>query len=103
GAVTADSGGVISPGNNGVGTLTFNNNLTLNAGSTLMAVLNGTNAGTSYNQLSVQGAVALLNATLAVTLGYTPALGDSFVIITNGGASGVIGTFSGLPEGTFFT
>src|SRR5258706_159039 len=103
GAVTANSGSVISPGNSGIGTLTFNNNLTLNAGATLMVVLNGTNAGTSYNQISVQGAVALNNATLAVALGYTPALGDSFIIITNGGSNAVFGTFSGLAEGTFFT
>ena len=102
GGVTALSGSVISPGNNGVGTLTFNNNLTLNAAATLMVVLNGTNAGTSYNQLSVQ-ALALNNATLAVTLGYTPAIGDRFIIITNAGASAVSGIFSGLPEGTFFT
>src|SRR5207237_2303083 len=61
------------------------------------------NAGTSYSQLSVQGAVALNNATLAVALGYTPALGDSFIIISNAGASAVSGAFSGLPEGTFFT
>jgi len=103
GGVTANPGGLISPGNNGVGTLTFDNNLTLNAGAALSVVLSGTNAGTSYNQLSVQGAVALNNPTLTLALGYTPAVGDSFIIISNAGASAVSGTFSGLLEGTFFT
>lgn len=101
--LTVGSGGVLSAGNLGVGTLTCDNNATLNAGATLVAVLNGTNAGTGYNQLNVHGTLALGNATLSVTLGYTPAPGDSFVIITNAGASAVSGTFAGLAEGAYLT
>lgn len=102
-ALTAFSGAAISPGNNGIGILTLNNGLTLDTGATLLVSLSGTNAGTSYNQLNVQGAVAILNATLAMTLGYTPVLGDSFIIIHNAGGSAVSGTFNGLAEGSFFT
>jgi autotransporter-associated beta strand protein len=103
GDLTAQPGAVISGGNNGSGILTFNNNMTAEAGSAMVAVLNGTIPGTGYNQLYVHGNVNLLNPTLNVRLGYASAAGDSFVIITNGGANAVTGTFSGLPEGTFFT
>src|ERR1043166_9273913 len=48
GDVIASPGSIISPGNNTLGILTFNNNLTLNPAATLIAVLNGTNAGTGY-------------------------------------------------------
>ena len=55
-------------------------NVSLNAATTFVADLNGTTAGSSYDQLNVHGTVALNNATFTVTLGYTPALGDRFVI-----------------------
>jgi autotransporter-associated beta strand protein len=103
GYVNVGVGGGLSPGANGVGTLTCDNSVTLNSGATLHVNLNGTNIGTGYSQLKVNGNVALLNPTLALTLGYVPALGDRFVIITNAGSSFVSGTFNGLPEGTFFT
>lgn len=103
GNVSVASGAILSPGNNGVGTLTVSNFLTLNATSSLIAVLNGTNSATSYGQVYAQSGVALFSPTLSLALGYTPAPGDSFMIITNGGAGAVNGTFNGLPEGTFFT
>ena len=40
--VTVNSGGTLSPGSGGVGTLTVNNNLLLNAGSTNVFEVNGT-------------------------------------------------------------
>jgi len=51
----------------------------------------------------VTGSVALNNAVLSLTLGYTPAAGDSFVIVNNDGAYAVTGTFSGLPSGALIT
>ncbi len=54
--------------------------------------LNGTTAGTQYDQLNVTGTVALGGATLSVPLGFTPTPGSQFNIIT--GASSVTGTFA---------
>jgi autotransporter-associated beta strand protein len=87
----------LAPGNGGPGILSCSN-VTLTGVTTFAAELNGTVAGSGYDQLNVSGSVALNNATLSVTLGYTPAVGDSFVIIKNDGSDAVIGTFGGLPE-----
>jgi microcystin-dependent protein len=61
------------------------------------------NADTEHDQLDVTGAV---NIAVGVTLtppvasgGFSPAAGDSFIIINNDGADAVSGTFAGLPEG----
>ncbi|NWL78815.1 hypothetical protein DM872_18380 [Pseudomonas taiwanensis] len=98
GNVTVQSGGVLSPGNS-AGTLTVNGNLQLNAGSILAVEINGTTAGTQYDQVVVNGTVDVSGATLAVTHGYTPGLGDTYVLIDNNLADGVTGNFSGLAEG----
>jgi len=62
--------------------------------------LNGTTAGTGYDQLNVTGSVNLGSATLGGTLGFSPPNGTSFTIINNDGGDAVIGTFAGLPEGS---
>jgi hypothetical protein len=41
-----------------------------------------------------------LSGALNLSMGYTPAAGDGFVILTNDGTDAVIGTFAGMPEGT---
>lgn len=54
-----------------------------------------------YNQQNVTGAVNLGGATLNVSLGFTPAVGNTFPIIVNDGTTDAVsGTFNGLPEGT---
>jgi hypothetical protein len=68
------------------------------AGTGLTVNLNGTAAGTQYDQLRVTGAVNL-SGPLAVTAGNAAALGDTFVILDNDGADAVTGTFAWLPEG----
>lgn len=88
----------ISPGAS-PGILTTSN-LTLSASTTLVLELNGTNAGSTYDQLKVKGSVTLSNATINLTLGYVPAPGDVFVIIDNDGSDAVTNTFNGLPEGS---
>ena len=92
---------VLSPGGN-TAILTCSNVL-LNPATTFVTDLNGTTAGSGYDQLNVHGTVALNNATLAVTLGYAPAIGDRFIIINNDASDAVSGRFSGLPEGGVFT
>ncbi|HEX8913094.1 MAG TPA: autotransporter-associated beta strand repeat-containing protein, partial [Humisphaera sp.] len=96
GAVTANSGSTVSPGNS-PGVLSTGT-LTLAAGSTALMEINGTTAGTQYDQLNVTGTVTLGGGALQVALGYTPLVGDTFRLINNDGtADPVVGTFAGLP------
>ncbi|WP_167598988.1 Ig-like domain-containing protein [Comamonas sp. A23] len=98
GNVSVNSGGTLSPGNS-AGTLTVNGNLQMNAGSTLAVEINGTTAGSQYDQVVVTGSVDVSGTTLSVSHGYAPGNGDSYILIVNDGADGITGTFSGLPEG----
>ncbi len=59
--------------------------------------------GSDYDQLQTSGTVSLNNAALQVSLGYVPAVGTVFTLISNGGGSPVRGTFAGLPEGSLVT
>ncbi|MDY3563725.1 autotransporter-associated beta strand repeat-containing protein [Gemmata sp. JC673] len=99
-ATTVAAGGTLAPGNApgavSTGALAFA------TGSTYAVELNGTTAGTQYEQLNVAGTVNLAGATLATTLGFTPAGGDTFVLISNDSSDAVIGTFAGLSEGGTF-
>src|SRR5690606_31960498 len=66
--------------------------------------LNGLSVGTDYDQLAVGGSVILGGATLDVTLGFVPTLGEEFVIIDNDDSIDLVsGTFAGLSEGGTFT
>jgi autotransporter-associated beta strand protein len=91
---------VLSPGGS-PGILTCSN-VALNASTTLTIELNGVTPGSDYDQISVHGSVTLNNAALSVTLGFTPALGNSFTIVNNDGADAVAGKFIGLPQGATF-
>ena len=96
GTVTANilGTGTISPGQT-PGLLPVNGNVSLGG---FVAELNGTTAGTQYDQLAVNGAVTLAGP-LTTTLGYTPAPGDVLTIINNDGTDAVTGKFTGLPQG----
>jgi len=99
--VTVNSGGTLSPGSS---TAILNTgSVSLSAASTLNIEINGTTAGTQYDQVNVTGGVNLGNATLNVVLGFTPSAGQTFTIIANDRADAVVGTFAGLPEGSIFT
>ncbi|MBS1793306.1 MAG: right-handed parallel beta-helix repeat-containing protein [Acidobacteria bacterium] len=76
--------------------------LSMTSGSSLDIELNGTTAGTGYDQVNVTGTVSLGGATLNVTTGFAPTAGNTFTIINNDGADPVSGTFDALPEGTVF-
>jgi autotransporter-associated beta strand protein len=97
-----NSGGTLSPGNS-PGIFTVNGNLQMNSGSTLAVEINGTTAGTQYDQITVNGAVNVSGATLSATHGYTAGQGDSYTIIVNDAADAITGTFSGLAEGATTT
>lgn len=95
GNVNVASGGALAPGaSTGIFTV---GNLTLQAGSTLAAELNGLTAGSLYDRVVSLANVSLTNSILSVSLGFDPSLGNSFLIITNSGNT--FGTFNGLDEG----
>jgi hypothetical protein len=83
------------------GVLTVNGDFTQTATGGPVFEVNGTAAGTQYDQLKVSGTVTLGGA-LTVTVGYASAAGDTYVLIDNDGADPVAGTFAGLPEGAAF-
>jgi autotransporter-associated beta strand protein len=102
GSVLVNSGGIISPGNS-AGILNVAGDLVLSLGAIYLVELNGTAVGINYDQISVAGAVSLNSATLSLSLGFAPNLGDAFTIIANDGTDSVSGTFDGLSEGEQFT
>ncbi|HEY0545790.1 MAG TPA: cohesin domain-containing protein [Pyrinomonadaceae bacterium] len=93
-------GATVSPGN--TPGIINTGNLSLTAGSNLNIELNGTAPGTGYDQINVTGTVSLGGANLNVTTGFTPAIGNSFVIVDNDDGDPVSGAFNGLPEGAVF-
>jgi fibronectin-binding autotransporter adhesin len=102
GAVSALAGGKIAPGNS-PGKLNTGN-FSMSTGSSLKIDINGTVVNTLYDQVNVVGTVNLnadagAGATLDVTLGYTPAPSDTYIIINNDGTDPISGTFATLPQG----
>jgi len=100
GTVTVSSGGILAPGNFGTGMLTINNNLTFVSGSVYQVEINGTTAGTGYDQIVDVGTVALGSATLSLTLGFAPTVGQTFTIIDNHASNSISGQFA---QGTSIT
>ena len=73
------------------GSLFFQSNVTLNASAFVDVTVNGTNA---LNQLTLQGGTLYLNgATLNLTLGFKPTVGQTFTIANTMGGS-VSGAFA---------
>jgi len=101
--LNVNSGGTVRPsGLVGPGILDVTSDVMINPGGTYVVRLNGTTAGSDYEQLRTGGSITL-GGTLDVSAGYTPAVGDAFTIIQNLGTNAVSGTFAGLPQGTVFT
>jgi hypothetical protein len=92
--------GVVSPGD-GPGFLVASN-LAMTDGSKLRIELNGAAPGSEHDQMIISSTVAITDAVLDATLGYSPTAGEQFVIVDNQDADAVIGTFAGLPEGAQF-
>ena len=101
GAVSIGLGGKLAPGNS-PGMITLNNGLTMTTGAILDIQLNGATAGTNYDQVVVKGSVnvagAILNLSPASSL-----VSSTFKIIDNDGSDAVVGTFSGLTNGSVIT
>jgi VCBS repeat-containing protein len=80
--------------------VTINGNLALDGNDTLAIEITGTNPATQYDNLVVNGTVALGGATLALSGAYVPVPGNSFTIVDNDGTSDGNGAFGGLSEGS---
>jgi fibronectin-binding autotransporter adhesin len=106
GPATVTAGGTIKPsaGASPAAPSTFTAaSLTITSGSGVANagnasfLVNGKSAGT-YDQVAVSsGGVIALSGNLQITMGYTPALNDSFILINNLTTPGT----SDLPTGTF--
>ncbi len=96
--------GLFSPGVNGTGVLSINGTLTMGNNSSFLVELQGTIAGTGYDQISLTSSYLLNNtALLADRQGsFEAPFLSSFVIIKN--PSGLLGggTFAGLADGDLF-
>jgi T5SS/PEP-CTERM-associated repeat protein len=106
--LTAQSGGVVFPsaGPSAPGALFLKGNLSLQSNSVFRVVLNGTSPGSGYSQLTLTNGnltLGLNSPTLELVTSFTPAIGDSFIILQNQTFFGRSGDFKGLPEGTTFT
>ena len=104
GAISA-SGGTISPGAASAGFGILNSgSVTFSSTAAYNVVLDGTTAGSGYDELDATGTVTIGASTaLNVTLGtgFTPAVGNVFSIIVS--PSAISGTFASLPEGATYT
>jgi autotransporter-associated beta strand protein len=101
GAVQVNDGNLspgAGPGMTGI--LTVNGTVSFSAGARFVVEINGTAAGTGFDQLVVMGTV-MAAGTLSATLGFTPAVGASFTLISS--TASVTGMFMGLPEGATVT
>ncbi|MBK9630427.1 MAG: right-handed parallel beta-helix repeat-containing protein [Saprospiraceae bacterium] len=73
---------------------------TLNPSDVLDMEINSTTPCTGHDQIQVTGTVTLGGATLTVTLGYAPTIGDQITIIDNDDVDAVSGQFA---QGTSIT
>lgn len=98
---SAAGGGTFTPGTGTGSSIWRNTGLAFNAATTVVLDLNGSTAGTQFDQLAVleSGTVSLGNAALQIRDTQVFPLGTSFRIIDNDGTDAVTGTFAGLPAG----
>lgn len=109
GATTVQSGGTLAPGNS-PGTLTFTAPVTMAPGSWLSLDIDGTGTGNgpgNFSRVVVAGAgneftaggtlrPVLRSITGAATNGFTPSIGQQFMVVVAEG--GVQGSFTGLAQ-----
>ncbi|KAA0139306.1 hypothetical protein FYZ48_11765 [Gimesia chilikensis] len=98
--VTINADAALAPGSS-PGILSTGD-LTLDADADLNVEINGTNAGSEYDQIQVTGEVDLTGATLNISSSFTAVAGDQFLLIDNDDVDAVTGNFVGLAEGTLF-
>jgi autotransporter-associated beta strand protein len=99
---TITTAGTVSPGGSGTTGILQSGDTVFNAGSTFAVTLNGTTAGTGYDQLNVTGMVDLTaSPTLTLTAGFSASTGDTFTILMS--TAGIMGTFAGFANNSTIT
>ncbi len=89
--------GVVSPAGDSTGVLSADS-ASFNSDGELVIQLNGTEAGTHYDQLRLNSAESFLGG-LQVSLGFDPVPGQQFTIVDVAGSAELSGQFSLLAEG----
>ena len=82
--------------------MTINGNYTQSGTGVFVADVTGPNVDTQYDQLVVNGTVAVGGPLIVQAGGLVPGGVQTFTLIDNDGADAVTGTFTGLAEGTIF-
>src|SRR4029077_4257632 len=97
----ASSGANLSPGASGVGStaILHTGALTLASGANFNVDLNGTTAGSGYDQVISAGSISLNGSNLIITAGSGLAVNNKFFILENSASGSNSGTFSGLANG----
>ena len=99
--------GTIAPGTfSKAGTLTITQTYVQSSTGTLAVSLGGTQAGSEFDVLAVGGDVTLDGSlTVALLGGYEPAVGDTYEVLTSGGADPDTGMFAtvNMPAGVVLT
>ena len=88
GTVIVNSGGILTAGRS-PGILTINGDLALDSGATFSAEINGDTPGVQHDQVVVNGAVIVNDATLTGTTGAPPS--NNIILIANDGADAIGG------------
>ncbi|MEI6254185.1 MAG: hypothetical protein WCP30_15420, partial [Mycobacteriaceae bacterium] len=100
GAAAITSGGTLTPGYYGVGSLSFTNGLTLQAGSTTLFRLN---SGNSFTSINLPGENVRYGGELVFNIaGYTPSAQDVFTVFNMTGGATASGNFSSIQVGGTF-
>jgi hypothetical protein len=96
GAVNIQSGGSLTPGNGGIGTLSINGNLTLNASSSSTFDVNGS---TPANDSVTAGGTVTYGGTLNINTSGTFTAGQNFTLFSGAGAvnAGNFASLTGSP------
>lgn len=95
------------PGSGGVLPFNVGTNFALSGSvtipfGTLKNLILGPSAGL-YTVLTVAGTVNLTGTSLQAVTFYTGQVGDTFTIVDNDGTDPIVGNFSGLPEGAYYS
>jgi T5SS/PEP-CTERM-associated repeat protein/autotransporter-associated beta strand protein len=97
GATTIASGGNLTPGSDGVGSLSFTNALTLAAESTTSFQIHSSNDFTSINLTG--GSVTYGGALVFNLINYVPVAGNEFTVFNMSGGAGESGNFASIEVG----
>jgi len=107
GGLITDPGSAVAPGVGAAGSLTVMGNMQAENVTTFSIEINGTTPGTQYDQLAFGGGntytLTLNSPDLQVLLGYTPAYGSTFAIVSGFGTLAGTGEFNGKTDGSTFT